>query len=112
MAHTEFCTVLDHAVDGPTAQQGLIDALAAVHGRGLGHRPGYLSTRFLASADGRRVLGIVRWRSEADFRAFEASPDNATVMADVQRALDGVPGLSGTHVSRYRLAREIGPKSP
>jgi C-6 monooxygenase len=106
---TEFCTVLDHAVDGQCTQQGLIDALVTVHERWLRRRPGYRSAQFLASLDGRQVLTIVRWGTESDFRAFETSPDNATVMADIQRTLDGLPGLTGTRVSRYRLWRDIGP---
>ncbi|BCJ61903.1 antibiotic biosynthesis monooxygenase [Micromonospora endophytica] len=107
LSHTGFCTVLDHTVDGQHTQQALIDALIDLHERWLSHRAGYQSTQFLASIDGAHVLSIVRWNNESAFRAFEASPDNATVMADIQQTLSGLAGLSDTRINRFRLRHQV-----
>lgn len=102
-----FCTVLDHRVDGRHTQRALIDALAGVHERWLCTYAGYRSTQFLASVDGHRVLSLVQWDTEVDFAAFEASNEYAAVMADIQAALDALPGLTGTDISRFHPLRHV-----
>jgi len=107
VTHAGLWTVLEHRVEGDDAQRALIDALAVVHERWLPRFPGYHSTQFLASPDGRRVLSIVRWTSEADLASFEASGDHQAIMADVEAALATVPGLLDANLSRFHPVRQV-----
>jgi heme-degrading monooxygenase HmoA len=107
MGDTGFCTVLDHSVDGQHTQRTLIDALADVHERWLCHHPGYRLGQFLASLDSRRVLSVVQWDTEAAFAAFETSSDHAAVMADIQQALNRLPGLTDTRIDRFHALRHV-----
>ncbi|MER7007410.1 hypothetical protein ABT297_30805 [Dactylosporangium sp. NPDC000555] len=112
MESAQFCTVLEHRVDGTGTQRSLVDALAGVHERWLAHRAGYVSGEFFASLDGRQMLSVVRWESEADFAAFEASSDHPAVMADIQQELERLPGLTDTRVSRFRVLRRVEAAAP
>jgi heme-degrading monooxygenase HmoA len=107
MTEAGLWTVLDHRVEGDDVQRALIGALAVVHERWLPTFPGYHSTQFLASPNGRRVLSVVRWTSEADLANFEASGDHQAVMADVEAALAALPGPVDTDLSRFRLVRQV-----
>jgi len=51
----------------PERQQSLIAAIVGEVERWVRHRPGFVSSTFHASLDGRHVLNYAQWRTEADF---------------------------------------------
>lgn len=107
-----FYSIIEYAVDGPETQTALVEAFAAIQDRWVRFYPGYVSARFHASVDGTRVVNVVSWASEADYRHFEETSDTAGRLAAIQAALDGLPGEVESLVSanpRYRVVRETGP---
>ena len=93
----------------PDRQDRLIAAIAAEAERWIRHRPGFVSSTFHASLDGRHVLNYAQWRSEADFRAFTADPEGDRLGA----AIRAVGPAGGPHAVAYRVARSIvPPKEP
>ncbi|GAB3745452.1 hypothetical protein GCM10027598_82090 [Amycolatopsis oliviviridis] len=107
-----FYSIIEYAVDGPETQAALVDAFAGIQDRWVRFHPGYVSARFHASVDGTRVVNVVSWASEADYRRFEETSDTAGRVAAIQAALDGLPGKVESLVSPnpcYRVVRETGP---
>ncbi len=107
-----FYSIIEYAVDGPGTQAALVDAFAGIQERWVRFYPGYISSRFHVSVDGTRVINLVSWASEADYRHFEETSDLDGRLAAIHAALDGLPGEVESRVSanpRYRVAREIGP---
>lgn len=107
-----FYSIIEYAVNGPETQAALVEAFAEIQDRWVRYYPGYVSARFHASVDGTRVVNVVSWASEADYRHFEETSDTAGRLAAIQAALDGLPGKAEPLVSanpRYRVARETGP---
>jgi quinol monooxygenase YgiN len=58
----------------PEKQAVLISAIAAEVERWVRHRPGFVSSTFHASRDGRHVLNYAQWRDEAAFRGSRKTP--------------------------------------
>ncbi|MFK0248160.1 antibiotic biosynthesis monooxygenase [Amycolatopsis azurea] len=107
-----FYSIIEYAVDGPETQAALVDAFADIQDRWVRFYPGYVSARFHASVDGTRVVNVVSWANEADYRHFEETSDTAGRLAAIQGALDGLPGEVESRVSanpRYRVVRETRP---
>lgn len=99
-----FTQVVEFQV-APDRQDALISALTAEVGRWVRHRPGFVSASFHASHDGARVINYAQWRTEADFRAFTADPENEGIAA----AIRGVGGVIGPHATHCRVVRVIVP---
>lgn len=108
-----FYSVIDYSVDSAHTQQEYVRAFEELAREWVSHWPGFLSARFLASEDGRRVFNIVHWESEEAFRAFERDSDTDGRVAAIQRAADGVEGhleLRMTESPRYRTAAVVEPQ--
>lgn len=113
-ADTGFYSIIDYTVDGPQTQRELVEAFAEIQEQRVRSHPGYRSARFFASIDGTRVLNVVSWASEADYRRFDETDDRDERQTAIQRALDGLSGHAEPRMTgppRYRLLREIGPSA-
>ncbi|MEI5101821.1 antibiotic biosynthesis monooxygenase [Streptomyces sp. PmtG] len=111
-AERGFSSIIDYTVDGPETQQELAAAFAAIQERWVRFYPGYRSARFHVSTDGTRVINVVDWASEADYRHFVATSDTDGRMAAIQSALDGLSGKAEARMTgapTYTVVREIGP---
>jgi len=84
-------------------QETLIAAIVAEVERWVQRRPGFVSSTFHASLDGRHVLNYAQWRSEADFRAFTEDPEGERLGA----AIRAVGPTSGPEAVHYRVVRSI-----
>jgi len=102
-----FTQVVQFEVD-PAKQGALIAAIMAEVERWVRHRPGFVSSTFHASLDGRHVLNYAQWRSEADFRAFTDDPEGERLGA----AIRAVGPSSGPKAVHYRVMRSIEPPRP
>ena len=114
MADTAFYSIIDYTVDDATTQQALIDGFAELQERWVCFYPGYRSARLFASVDGSRVINVVEWSSEAEFRHFEQTSDGAGRAAAIDELLKRLEGKARPRMSgppRYRLAREVVPGS-
>jgi len=89
----------------PAKQQALIAAIVAEVERWVRHRPGFVSSTFHASLDGKHVLNYAQWRTEADFHAFAADPEGERLGAAVR----GVGPNAGPQAIAYRVVRSISP---
>ena len=87
----------------PERQAALVAAIVAEVERWVRHRPGFVSSSFHASLDGRHVMNYAQWRSEADFRAFTADPEGERLGA----AIRAVGPEGGPHAVAYRVSRAI-----
>lgn len=108
MTRDPYYSIIDYRVDGPQAQAAIVSAFAEIQRQWVASYPGYRSARFLTSTDGDRVLCVVTWDSEEDFRHFEAVSDTEGRSAAIGRAL---AGLSATAERKsFRLARTVKPE--
>ncbi|MDB5806282.1 MAG: hypothetical protein JWN73_3604 [Betaproteobacteria bacterium] len=87
----------------PDKQGALIAAIVAEVERWVRRRPGYISSTFHASHDGRHVLNYAQWRDEAAFHGFTQDPETARLQAAI-RAVD--PSLK-PHAIHCRVVRSI-----
>lgn len=107
-----FYSIIDYTVDGPDTRDALVRAFAEIQERWVSTHPGYRSARFHASTDGTRVLNIVHWASEADYRTFVETSDTEGRMAAIAAALAELPGkaeLRMTEAPTYQVVAEVGP---
>ncbi len=89
----------------PGKQDELISALVSQAEDWICLCPGFVSSTFHASLDGRHVLNYAQWRSEADLEAFARDPRSAGLSA----AVKAVGPESGPHATRYHVVRAIEP---
>ena len=89
-----FTQIVPFEVD-PTKQNALIKAIVAEVERWMQHRPGFVSSTFHASLDGRHVVNYAQWATEADFRGFIQDPNGERLNAAI-RAIgpDGPHGIA------------------
>ena len=102
-----FTQVVQFEVE-PAKQHALIAAIAAEVERWVRHRPGFVSSTFHASLDGRHVLNYAQWRTEADFHAFTRDPEGDRLGV----AIRAVGPVSGPAAVQYRVVRCIEPEQP
>ncbi|HEX4326312.1 MAG TPA: antibiotic biosynthesis monooxygenase family protein, partial [Burkholderiales bacterium] len=88
----------------PEQQEALIAAIVAEVERWVRHRPGYISSTFHASHDGRHVINYAQWRDEAAFKGFTRDPESAGLRA----AIDAVDPSLKPHAMHCRVVRSIG----
>jgi len=99
-----FTQVVQFEVD-PAKQQALIAAIVAEVERWVRHRPGFVSSTFHASLDGKHVLNYAQWRTKADFHAFTADPEGESLGTAIQ----AVGPSGGPHANAYCVVRSISP---
>ena len=95
-----FTQVVQFDVE-PAKQQALIKAIVTEVERWVRHRPGFVSSTFHASLDGRHVLNYAQWRAEADFQGFTKDPEGERL----GEAIRAVGPTSGPHGVHYRVVR-------
>lgn len=100
-----FTQIVRFEID-PTRQDALIQAIVAEAERWIRHRPGFVSSTFHASLDGRHMVNYAQWATEADFRGFTQDPECERLSAAI-RAI----GPDGPHAIACRVARSIGAPS-
>jgi len=84
-------------------QEPLIAAIVGEVERWVRHRPGFVSSTFHASLDGRHVMNYAQWRTRADFEAFTADPETERL----GRAIHAAGSTGGHHTIQYRVARIV-----
>ena len=99
-----FTQVVEFEVE-PANQEALLAAIVAEVERWVRRRPGFVSSTFHASHDGRHVLNYAQWRSEADQRAFEEDPERERLGAAIRAA----GALGGPRAVSYRVVRCVEP---
>ena len=99
-----FTQVVQFEVE-PDKQAALISAIVAEVERWVRHRPGFVSSTFHASLDGRHVLNYAQWRTEAAFHAFTADPEGERLGA----AIRAVGPSGGPNAVAYRVIRAVTP---
>lgn len=97
-----FTQVIQFDIE-PERQDALIAAIVAEVERWVRYRPGFVSSTFHASLDGKHVLNYAQWRTEADFRAFTADPESERLGV----AIGAVGPSGGPSNVAYRVARTI-----
>ncbi|RKN50904.1 antibiotic biosynthesis monooxygenase [Micromonospora endolithica] len=107
-----FYSIIEHAVDGVETEREVVEAFAAIQERWVRFYPGYRSARFHASTDGTRVVNIVHWATEADYRHFVETSDTEGRMAAITTAMAALAGRAEARTSSrptFRVVREVGP---
>lgn len=97
-----FTQVVHFAVE-PERQAELIEVITAEVERWVRHCPGFVSSSFHASLDGRHVLNYAQWRTEADLVAFTKHPEGERLSAAVRAAKP----LAGPEAVKYHATRVI-----
>ncbi len=97
-----FTQIVQFEVE-PDRQHALIAAIVAEVERWVRHRPGFVSSTFHGSLDGRHVLNYAQWRTEAEFHAFTADPEGERLSA----AIRAIGPSGGPHAIAYRVIRAI-----
>ncbi|MBV9077774.1 MAG: antibiotic biosynthesis monooxygenase [Methylobacteriaceae bacterium] len=87
----------------PEKQEALIAAIVAEVERWVRFRPGFVSSTFHASLDGRHVLNYAQWESEEAFRGFTRDPEGERLSAAI-KAAGPEAGPDGT---AFRVVRSI-----
>lgn len=85
----------------------LIDAIAGEVERWVRLRPGFVSSSFHASFDGKHVVNYAQWQSEADFEGFTHDPETERL----QQAIKAVGASLKPHAIHCRVVRSITPTS-
>ena len=75
----------------PAKQGSLIAAIVGEVERWIQHRPGFVSSTFHASLDGKHVVNYAQWRTEDEFHGFTADPETKR-LGDVIRSVGPVDG--------------------
>lgn len=88
----------------PAKQNALIAAISAEVTRWVRLRPGFISSTFHASLDGKHVINYAQWQDEAAFRGFIDDPEGAHLNAAI-RAVDPAAHPDAIHC---RVVRSIG----
>lgn len=88
-------------------QLELIDAIADEVERWVRHRPGFISSTFHASFDGKHVVNYAQWKSKADFEGFTHDPETE----HLQKAIKAVASSLKPHAIHCRVVRSITPVS-
>ncbi|MDL5511112.1 antibiotic biosynthesis monooxygenase [Arenibacter sp. M-2] len=70
-----FYSIIEYDVDTPDVQDLFVELFAEVQEKFVAPYPGYISSTFVASIDGKRIYNLVHWASEADFDHFEKVSD-------------------------------------
>ena len=99
-----FTQVVRFDVD-PEKQGRLIAAIVVEVERWVCRRPGFISSTFHASLDGRHVLNYAQWTDEASFRGFADDPEGKKLSA----AIHAVDTALKPHAIACRVVRSIGP---
>jgi C-6 monooxygenase len=71
--------------------------------RWLCHRPGFISSAFHASHDGRHVINYAQWEDETAFEGFAQDPETEPLQA----AIRAVDSKLKPHAVRCRVVRSI-----
>ena len=81
----------------------LIEAIAAEVERWVRYRPGFVSSTFHASLDGKAVLNYAQWESEDDFEGFTQDPETARL----RKAVTDVDPSLNPYAIQCRVVRSI-----
>jgi len=87
----------------PAKQDALISAIVKEVERWVCRRPGFISSTFHASFDGKHVVNYAQWSDEAAFRSFGQDPEGERLRAAIH-AVD--PSLT-PHAVQCRVVRSI-----
>ena len=89
----------------PDSQLALISAIVKEVEPWVCRRPGFLSSTFHASLDGRHVVNYAQWKDEASFRGFAQDPEGQRLQAAIRSV---GPSLK-PHAIACRVVRSIDP---
>lgn len=84
-------------------QSALITAITGEVERWVRHLPGFISSTFHASHDGRRVINYAQWRDDAAFQGFLHDARNEALSA----AIHAVDAAAKPHAVHCRVVRSI-----
>lgn len=84
-------------------QAPLIAAITGEVERWVRHRPGFISSTFHASFDGKHVLNYAQWESEAAFHGFTHDPETERL----QHVIKAVGPELKPHAIQCRVVRSI-----
>lgn len=87
----------------PARQLALIDAIVGEVERWVRHCPGFVSSIFHASHDGKRVINYAQWRDQDALEVFTHDPRGEALSA----AIRAVGPDSGSQATHYRVIRAI-----
>jgi quinol monooxygenase YgiN len=71
----KIATLINIFTVAPENRQNLIDLLRDGSETSISKLPGWISTNFLVSADGKRVIVYSQWRDAKDIDAMRQQPD-------------------------------------
>lgn len=92
----------------PGRAERLISAVTAEVERWVSRLPGFVSSSFHASEDGRHMLNYAQWRSRADFDGFMCHPEGERL----SKAIRAVGPIRGPDAIAYRVVRTIDAAAP
>ncbi|WP_158938588.1 antibiotic biosynthesis monooxygenase [Burkholderia sp. S171] len=87
----------------PDKQLALIAAIVEEVERWVCHRPGFISSTFHASHDGRNVINYAQWEDETAFKGFTQDPETERLQA----AIRSVDSRLKPHAVHCRVVRSI-----
>lgn len=100
-----FTQIVRFDVD-PRQQEPLIAAITSEVERWVCRRPGFISSTFHASLDGRHVVNYAQWADEASFEGFGQDPEGA----NLRKAIESVDASLKPHAIHCRVVKSIDPK--
>lgn len=89
----------------PSQQGPLIAAIVGEVERWVCQRPGFVSSTFHASIDGKHVLNYAQWKDEETFRGFAEDPEGKKLSA----AIHAVSAQLKPQAIAFRVVRTIEP---
>lgn len=90
----------------PAKQEALIAAIAGEVERWVSKRPGFVSSTFHASLDGRNVVNYAQWRDETSFEGFVNDPEGERLRG----AIHSVDPSLEPQAIHLRVVRTIEPR--
>ncbi|MFF7726107.1 antibiotic biosynthesis monooxygenase [Streptomyces sp. NPDC008001] len=106
-----FYSIIDYTVDGPETQRALLKEFTEIQKSWVRFYPGYRSAQFHLSTDGTRVVNLIHWATEADYRNFVENSDTDGRLAAIRQALENLPGKAEINMpgAPTYLAYEVTP---
>lgn len=82
-----FFSIIEYDIDTVAIQDRFVELFSEIQQQYVAMYPGYISSTFLGSTDGKRIYNIIIWESENAFLHFEKISDTTERINAIEKAL-------------------------
>lgn len=101
-----FFSIIEYDIDTIAIQDRFVELFSDIQRQYVALYPGYVSSTFLGSTDGKRIYNIIIWESEKAFLHFEKVSDTTERINAIEKALiklDNKAHYRNVGSPRYRV---------